>query len=316
MKPLLLLIFALLFSWQVFGQCSDLKPMFGDKCVKSASVRRADARFIKAEIKLTGSADSAARKYVLMGWQEFFRQDPKTAMKRFNQAWLLNPKSPDVYFAFGHLTRYAFDKNAAEAVKYYRLGRERDQNRQAEPKSLARLLPVLERRNDPDAVIDVSTQLVQGFPEYGKGLGYKQRAYYYIQAQQFDRSIDDSNKALQLDPTNPSIYLNRGYAWSWKRDHQKALADFNKAIALDPGFARAFSNRAILYADSLKQPVQGLADIDKALTLEPKTLEFYRIKTDILFKLNRKQEACTFLRNAIAKGQKGLEPMLKARCGR
>src|SRR5689334_1911909 len=118
-----------LFSLEAWAQCDNLKPMFGDKCTKSGSLKKADAKFIKTEVKRYGTPDSAANVYVAMAWSHFYRKDPETAMKRFNQAWLLNRNEPGVYFGFGHLTRYAFSKDPLEAEKYYKLGRDHDPKR-------------------------------------------------------------------------------------------------------------------------------------------------------------------------------------------
>lgn len=316
MKPILLLLISVFFSLQVQAQCDNLKPMYGDNCVKNAKQRKADDQFRKAVIKQNGTADSAAKVHVLLGWRYFYNRDAATAMKRFNQAWLLNPQNPDVYFGFGHLTRYAFAKDAAEAEKYYRLGRERDPKRTREPESLVRLLDVLDRENNLEAAIDASTQLIQGFPDFGKGFGYKKRTYYYIQAQQPDNALADGNKALEFDSQDANNYVARGYAYAWKGDSEKALADFNRALELDKNFVPAFASRAQLYSERLNKPEEALADLDQAIKLQPRKAELYLQKSDLLLKLNRKPEACATLRNGIAAGVKGLETVITERCGR
>ena len=316
MKTLLVLFITLFISVEVLAQCDNLKPMYGDKCVKSAKLQKADKDFRELAIKQNGSADSAAKFYLFAGWKYFHGRDAETAMKRFNQAWLLQPENPAVYFAFGHLVRYAFGKNAADSERYYKLGRLRDPNKTAEKNTLLWLIEALENRNEPEAVVDASTQLIVSFPEFGNGFGYKKRAYYYTNLQMPDRAITDYEKAIAIDPKDANSYLGRGYAYSWKRDHQKALADYAKAIELDPKFAGAYANRAILYADSLNQSNQALADIDKALQLQPTEPEFYQIKSNILFKMNRAPEACACLQNGIAAGHKSLETVFKEKCGK
>jgi tetratricopeptide (TPR) repeat protein len=176
------------------------------------------------------------------------------------------------------------------------------------------LIEALENRNETEAVVDASSQLILGFPEFGNGFGYKKRANYYTTLQMPDRALTDYEKALEIDPNDANSYLGRGYAYSWKREHQKALADYAKAIEIDPKFAGAYANRAILYADSLNQNNAALTDIDKALQLEPKEPEFYNIKSNILFKTGRKVEACACLKNGMALGLKSLEPEFKRKC--
>ncbi|MFC5269547.1 tetratricopeptide repeat protein [Adhaeribacter terreus] len=316
MKLLLLLVAVTFFSTEVFAQCDDLKPMYGFKCEKTAEMRKADEAFLNAATKQYGSADSAARAYLRMGWKNFQNRNEASAMKNLNQAWMLNANDPEIYFAFGHLVRYAFTKNAPEAGKYYQLARDRDPKHNAEKISYARLIAALENGPEPQAVIDACSQLIQSFPEYKNGLGYKKRAQYYTQMQMPDRALKDWNEAIALEPKNAENYAGRGYAYFWLQKQQQALADYNQAIALKPDFAEAYAHRAQLYTDSLVQLNTALADIDKALQLDTKKPEFYRTKSNILFKQNRKTEACDCLKNGMAKGLKSLEEDYKERCGK
>lgn len=52
------------------------------------------------------------------GWQYFDEGDLKTAMKRFNQAWLLDEKNADVFWGFGNVSLVKRDpKEAIEMFK-------------------------------------------------------------------------------------------------------------------------------------------------------------------------------------------------------
>ncbi len=42
--------------------------------------------------------DSSVNVYTNYAWRYFYKNDLKTAMKRFNQSWLLNPEYPDSCF--------------------------------------------------------------------------------------------------------------------------------------------------------------------------------------------------------------------------
>src|SRR5688572_7780441 len=260
LKPLFVLFLVVLFSESSFAQCDNLKPMFGDNCTKNAGLQKADQKFRKTATKQFGSPDSAARAYLQMGWEYFRKKDEATAMKRFNQAWLLNPQNPAVYFAFGHLVRYAFARNAADAERYYKQGQLLDKQNAAEFKSLLTVLAALDFRDDREAVVDASSQLIVKDPAFGNGYGYKKRAYYYTRLQMPDRAILDYEKALEIDPKDANTYLGRGYAYSWQRKHQQAIADYSQAITLAPNHSEAYINRAVLYADSLNQPAQALPD--------------------------------------------------------
>lgn len=80
----------------------NLLPMYGHQ-PKAQYFIDADNKFITEAIEEHGSADSASRHCVKMGWAYFYRKDINTAMKRFNQAWLLDSLNPDIYWGFGSI---------------------------------------------------------------------------------------------------------------------------------------------------------------------------------------------------------------------
>lgn len=102
-------------------------PMYGEtdvltygKTGKTESHLRADQKFIEDAVKKYGSLDSASKVHVTLGWIYLQRGDTATAMKRFNQAWLLNPENADCYWAFGIVTGMRGDDD--EAAKLLRRG--------------------------------------------------------------------------------------------------------------------------------------------------------------------------------------------------
>ena len=65
----------------------------------------------------------------------------------------------------------------------------------------------------------------------------------------YDRAMEDYNRAISLDLDFAMAYVNRGnlYAEMWPPEYAKALKDFNHAIKLDDKDAMAYNNRGILY---------------------------------------------------------------------
>ncbi|OGP09228.1 MAG: hypothetical protein A2Z89_03305 [Deltaproteobacteria bacterium GWA2_43_19] len=54
-------------------------------------------------------------------------------------------------------------------------------------------------------------------------------------------AIEDSNKAIVLDPDDSSAYINCALAYSAKGENDRAIEDCNKALALDPNNADAYN---------------------------------------------------------------------------
>jgi tetratricopeptide (TPR) repeat protein len=132
---------------------------------------------------------------------------------------------------------------------------------------------------------------------------YANRAIAYTTMREYEKSIADSRRAVELEPGNPSNYLeygsiggalqrlnrndaaydafdraielnpgyaeglnNRGVIKVWRGDLAGAVADFSRAIAANPGYRDAYSNRAIAYV-RMHEYEKSMADRRRALGL-------------------------------------------------
>ena len=55
------------------------------------------------------------------------------------------------------------------------------------------------------------------------------------------RSMEDYDKAIELDPDDAATYNGRGFSYSNLGQHQRAIEDYDKAIKLDPDNAEAYN---------------------------------------------------------------------------
>lgn len=99
----------------------NTRPMYGG-VKKSAKFRALDNEFIADAVKMAGGdRNLASRQYVEAAWDYYYnKSDAETAMKRFNQAWLLNNQNPDVFLGFGVLWGNKFGPDSA--IRYFDLG--------------------------------------------------------------------------------------------------------------------------------------------------------------------------------------------------
>ncbi|MGE8702932.1 MAG: hypothetical protein ACN6O5_09620 [Achromobacter sp.] len=76
-------------------------PMYagGDRRA-AAALRASDEQQAAEAVKTFGSSSAAAQARVEEGYRLFREDQPGSAMRRFNQAWLLNPDNPEVYAGF------------------------------------------------------------------------------------------------------------------------------------------------------------------------------------------------------------------------
>ena len=125
----------------------------------------------------------------------------------------------------------------------------------------------------------------------------------------FEKALDDLQKAIELDPNNYIAYNNRGYVylmyvqdteWSWSTGKDigynpsellyKALADFNKAIELDPNYSSAYNNRGVVYHRQGKYRL-AIKDFTKAIELNPNYAVVYENRSQTYWKLGDKQKS-------------------------
>jgi Tfp pilus assembly protein PilF len=97
------------------------QPMFARQS-KTPAEQAADQKFFDSVAKLGYSRPQGSDKSVQLGWQYFFsKHDIATAMKRFNQAWLLDPDNGDAFHGFALLVM-ARDNDAAQADALFQQG--------------------------------------------------------------------------------------------------------------------------------------------------------------------------------------------------
>lgn len=80
----------------------DEVPMYaGIDRSQISELRTADEKFISDITAQFGSRAKASSIWVNQGFRFYQQDNLGMAMRRFNQAWLLNPENPKVYAGFG-----------------------------------------------------------------------------------------------------------------------------------------------------------------------------------------------------------------------
>ncbi len=100
------------------GTRIDEVPMYGgmDRS-KVPELKAADEKLIVEASGHYGSREKAAVAFIDQGFR-FYRQDNLgMAMRRFNQAWLLDPNNPEVYWGFGSILHD--QEKMCEAMRQY-----------------------------------------------------------------------------------------------------------------------------------------------------------------------------------------------------
>jgi len=81
------------------------------------------------------------------------------------------------------------------------------------------------------------------------------------------------DRAISVAKYNATYRNNRGYAYLLKGEYDRAIEDLNKAIQLKPKFAMAYNNRGIAHF-RLQNWEKAIADLSKANQLKPNNVLF------------------------------------------
>ena len=101
---------------------------------------------------------------------------------------------------------------------------------------------------------------------------YNFLAYENLKNREYTKSIEDYDKAIELDSTDAELYNMRGIAKSDFSMFDEALADYEKAIELDSNVAVYYMNRGYALW-RLGDPLGALDDINRSYSLD--SLEVY-----------------------------------------
>src|SRR5919106_4608477 len=98
-------IVVLFLTLHCIAQARNELPMYGG-IPPTAEEAKADQKLIEVIVSKSGSREAGAQDAVRLGFKYLAKADWSTAMKRFNQAWLINGESAEVFWGFGAALSY------------------------------------------------------------------------------------------------------------------------------------------------------------------------------------------------------------------
>lgn len=105
---------------------------------------------------------------------------------------------------------------------------------------------------------------------------YFNRGRTYHTMTKHDEALNDYEKAIEIDPNQPAAYANIGVCYREKGNYEKALQNLNKAIALYPNYEFAYLQRSETYTKMKKYDlkINDLNEIDKFKPNNPWIMNF------------------------------------------
>lgn len=141
---------------------------------------------------------------------------------------------------------------------------------------------------------------------------YRVRANAHMRTGRFGVAVRDFSTAVELDPGNPRNYWERGNAYIWARNPELAFVDFNMCMEIDPHYFGGHAGIAFLQNNAGYRS-DAAAGLRKALALKPDEHWTRRIRAEILYKLERYDEAAAEYQIIVDAGSQAVDKLLDRR---
>jgi tetratricopeptide (TPR) repeat protein len=128
---------------------------------------------------------------------------------------------------------------------------------------------------------------------------YLMRAVVCQDNKRLDRTFQDLEAALRLDPNYAPAYIERSILWVSRNRMDLALEDVNRAVRADPNSAEAYLERGV-YHYRLKEQHDALADLDHAWELGCRSVYIPLVRGSIYVERKQADDAIKAFQEAIA----------------
>jgi serine/threonine-protein kinase len=118
---------------------------------------------------------------------------------------------------------------------------------------------------DPSAIHNAFTQAIANEPS--QPIHYQNRAWFFLELQDWRAALADCDKAIELDCTQAFSFNQRASAHAGLKNFEQALADYTRALELDPGQPMTYFSRAGVH-QALGNPADAAADYSEAIRLD------------------------------------------------
>lgn len=115
---------------------------------------------------------------------------------------------------------------------------------------------------------------------------------------EYDKAVEQFNKALEMEPEDTSALNNLGAAYSEAGNFERAFPYFRKALELDPDNYKAHHNYGVALANA-GQHEEAKQELEKAIELNKYDARSYSVLGGVLVNMGRFDEARVQLQRAL-----------------
>ena len=95
---------------------------------------------------------------------------------------------------------------------------------------------------------------------------YFEKGNYEYDIGNFKGAVDSYAKSIELNPQYPQAYNNRAFTYMRMQEYDKALNDLDRALELNPNYINALMNRGDINRDRKGNKEAAIADYEKIIS--------------------------------------------------
>lgn len=103
-------------------------------------------------------------------------------------------------------------------------------------------------------------------------IAYNNRGNAYNFNGQYEKALNDFNRAIEINPALELAYFNRGKIYEKLKDYGRAIEDFTNALNIQPSFVMGYVDRGVIYS-RIGEYDKAYNDLARALQLNPHLAE-------------------------------------------
>ena len=144
--------------------------------------------------------------------------------------------------------------------------------------------------------LELSNEALELNPQ--NSMAYYNRGSVKLRTKNYNSAIEDFTKSIEINPNYSVAYNDRGEAYRYLKQYDNAVANYNKAIELSPNYTYPYNNRGIVH-DALKNYDAAISDFNKALELNPNYATPYYNRGNVYMHISKYDNAVADYSKAI-----------------